>query len=420
MPPLVAAIPAITAITGLASAGAGVAGALAQGGNKGTQALAPEVGKMDPNAFQYGGGIQSPEIAAAQQAAAQAEAAHAAVVAEQTKWGKLVERAEYIERMPPSRRTPADMKIVANKAKYEAELIKAESRTQESLVGVNKARAAAKGGPSLAESEANRLGGLADAARSDQGPQVDLTNYNQTRGQAQAARGAELEALGLSRDAAMGNAPSAAQATLQRGVDAANQGAASMAASARGGGGNLALAGLQAGQQQATNAAAAGQEASILRANEMAQARQAFSDAAIRQRANELQAQGLDEKTAMDQAANEQATKTRNAATGVAYEGLKSGVYGSQQSGKQAFQTGQAANDINVATGNRTAQDKGFENTQHAISTAFTAGGQALDGTLGAVKTYYPPKNAPATTGTAAPAAPAVKPAAAAGKGRDL
>lgn len=379
MPPLLAAIPAITAISGLASAGAGVAGALAQGSNPGTQPLAPGVGQMNPNAFGYGGGsFQSPEAQAAQAALGPAQAAAKAAEIQYNKMHRLQLIANSGGKANGANLSVEERQLLANPEAFDKAMTAALQGKTDTRAALATAQKNASGAPGFAQSEANRLGGLAEAARNEKAPQLQLDAYNQTRDQAQQSRASELEALGLTRDAAMGNAPSAAQATLQRGVDAANQGASSLAASARGGGGNLALAGLQAGQQQATNAAAAGQEASILRANEMATARAAYQDASIRQRANELTAQGLDQQTAFKQAQLESETAQRRLTGGVAYEGLRGGVITEEGRGRQAFESGQAKANTDIATGNRTVQNQGFQDTQHAISTAVSATGQAL------------------------------------------
>ena len=80
-----------------------------------------------------------------------------------------------------------------------------------------------------------------------------------------------------------------------------------------------------------------------------------------------------------------------------------------QGQGRQNFETGNAKLGVDVATGNRTAQNQGFQDTQHAISTAFTAGGQAIPAVTGAVEKYYPPA-APAKTAAVKSNAPTQKP----------
>jgi hypothetical protein len=386
MPPLLAAAPAIAAISSLASAGAGVAGAVAQGQNPGTQGLDPNTGQMNSQAFGYGGGILSPEQQAFAGEFNGAKAANDEATATLSGIHQAIAAGQEALKKHPAFRTDAENAAVAGMGQAMQQLPSATERAQKAGVAFKAADAKMKSAPDLATSEANRVGGLAEAARNEKAPQMDLTQVNQTRSQAQEGRGNELQALGLARDAAMGNAPSAAQATLQKGVDAANQGAASMAASARGGGGNLALAGLQAGQQQAQNIAGAGQNAAILRADEMAKAREAFMSGSVQQRANELQAQGLDQKSAMDQATLESQSRDRALRGSTEFEKQKAGILTEQGRGKQAFEAGDSARKVNLATGNRTAANEGFQNTQHAISTAFTAGGQALTGLQGALR----------------------------------
>lgn len=97
----------------------------------------------------------------------------------------------------------------------------------------------------------------------------DKTDINRSRADAMASRGAQGDAMGLYGQAARGLGPSAAQAQLRAGADAAGRQALSLGASARGTGvqqGAANLAAIQAasgGTQQAAAGAAA------LRAQEM-------------------------------------------------------------------------------------------------------------------------------------------------------
>lgn len=97
------------------------------------------------------------------------------------------------------------------------------------------------------------------------------------------SRGEQQNATGLARAAAEGNAPSAAQGTLQNGF---NQASAMQTAQAGGARGGAAIA-LAQGNAQA-NTAMMGQktanDASILRANEMAQARGLYGSLSAQQR----------------------------------------------------------------------------------------------------------------------------------------
>jgi len=378
MPFLAAAAPAITAISGLASAGAGVGSAIAQGQNPGTQPLDPNVGQLNPAAFGYGGGIRSQAQDAAQGALASTEQANMAAQQEAQRLQQEIAQAHQDLKDDPfklGKGKDAGARLMRAMQQMPAAMQKAGKANEE----FQKAKAAYDAAPNLAASEANRFGGIAQGARDRAPVQADLTGFNKARGAFDNDQNV-AQSMALLQGAANGTAPSAAQATLQKGLDASNAGAASLAASARGGGGNLALAGLQAGQQQAQNSAAAGQDAAILRANEMAQARSAFSQGALSARAQQLQAAGLDAQTAMQQAQLELSSRQQSAQEAMGYEGLRQNAYGAQQQGAQSYQTNRARNQIDVATGNRSAQNEGFQNEQHAISTAFTAGGQAMNG----------------------------------------
>lgn len=95
---------------------------------------------------------------------------------------------------------------------------------------------------------------------------VDLTQSDQSRAE-------QVQALGLTRDAAMGNGPSAAGLTMQRGLDDSMLANRALAASARGGGVNSAAA-MRAALVNNSRAGVTGaQMAGELRANEMNAAR---------------------------------------------------------------------------------------------------------------------------------------------------
>lgn len=106
--------------------------------------------------------------------------------------------------------------------------------------------------------------GLGDKGQRREGVQIDNTLGNETRG-------ANLDALGMMREAAMGTRPSVAQLQMKEGMDDAIRSQQALSASARGPQA-LGMAQYQqgantAGIQQATNA-----QTGQLRAQEMAQA----------------------------------------------------------------------------------------------------------------------------------------------------
>ena len=143
------------------------------------------------------------------------------------------------------------------------------------------------------DSNKYEYGGQAGAAREQAGQyqalgqqsqyrdaaQADYTAANADRQNAALARAQQDQALGLQRDAALGNAPSVAQMQMQAGQDQAMRGQEAMRASARGASGVAmadygAAANIAATQQQTT------QQMGTLRAQEMAQARDAYMQGA--------------------------------------------------------------------------------------------------------------------------------------------
>jgi hypothetical protein len=96
-------------------------------------------------------------------------------------------------------------------------------------------------------------------------------------GQQYQARQQQQDALGMARMAATGGAPSVAQAQLGAGLDQSQRQALGLAASGRG---NAAANMRNAMQQGAVSAGQANQQAAMLRAGEMAQARDAYAQQA--------------------------------------------------------------------------------------------------------------------------------------------
>ena len=109
-------------------------------------------------------------------------------------------------------------------------------------------------------------GGSAGAAEAER---QRLQGYEeQGRGLALGARQGQQDAAGMYREMALGRGPSAGQAMLSAGMSRANQDAANLAASARGGGGSRQAAMRAALDAQAGNAAEAANRAALLRAQE--------------------------------------------------------------------------------------------------------------------------------------------------------
>lgn len=176
------------------------------------------------------------------------------------------------------------------------------------------------------------------AAQDRAAAQADYTSAEQDRARAGQARAEQMQALGLQRDAALGNAPSVAQLQMRAGLDQAVRSQESMRASARGASG-IALADYQAAgniaaqQQQVTN------QMGTLRAQEMAQARDAYMQGAGGIRGQDYSAAGQAAGMAQFQAEQQAAQKRANDAYGLGLFGLAEGVRG-QQLGAQGRRQG--------------------------------------------------------------------------------
>jgi hypothetical protein len=109
------------------------------------------------------------------------------------------------------------------------------------------------------------------------------------------------QATGLAQQAAMGNAPSQAQIQMQQGNDQAIKSQMAMAASARGGARGQAAAQMGAQQQGAQMQQANVGNMANLRAQEMAQARSQFSNAAAQQRQQGAQEQQFQTQSELQQ-----------------------------------------------------------------------------------------------------------------------
>lgn len=129
--------------------------------------------------------------------------------------------------------------------------------------------------PTAAQSDLDRYRRKSDNALGTQAP---TTAYDPRDSDEQ------RNATGLARDAALGNAPSAAQIQMKQGTEQAIAGQMAAAASATGGARAQAAAQHQAAAQGAALSQQNVANTAALRANEMAQARQAYIGAAGQQR----------------------------------------------------------------------------------------------------------------------------------------
>jgi hypothetical protein len=142
-----------------------------------------------------------------------------------------------------------------------------------------------------------------------QGTAIDTGQANQAHGFGLAARGQQDQAIGLLRSAAQGREPSAAQLQMQSGLGQLGRQSFALANSARGGAGAQMLAARQGMQQMAHAGMDLNQQQGILRAQEMAQARDAFAGATGMQRAGDL---GLQQQGFAQGAAGAQMAQDRN------------------------------------------------------------------------------------------------------------
>jgi hypothetical protein len=169
-----------------------------------------------------------------------------------------------------------------------------------------------------------RYRGLGEAAAQRGAYQAQYGTADQDRAIADLARGDQMQAAGMLRDAAMGGAPSQATGLGQGMLDQSLQGQMAAQAGARAGrpGGLASIAAQQqmmAGQQGAQNA---GQVAG-LRAGEIAQARGGYGQGAYGIRAGDLGQQGMSQQRQMTQleAELEQRRMNQNQAHG--YDALE-------------------------------------------------------------------------------------------------
>lgn len=135
-----------------------------------------------------------------------------------------------------------------------------------------------------------------------QAAQIGQGQTNNARFLGQVSRGYGVQATDLLHDAATGAAPSAAQAQLQQGTDAAMHSQLALANAARGGAAASAQALRGAAQGQAQLLGANANNAAMLRANEMAQARGQFADQSNAMRSGDLQQFGAEGQLAGQQA----------------------------------------------------------------------------------------------------------------------
>lgn len=160
----------------------------------------------------------------------------------------------------------------------------------------------------------------ADNAQLRTGPAVDYYNAGESRALAQGSRHQMEQYIGdLGRWANDASSSVAAQQFRQQ-SDAAAQQAMAVARSGRGG--NMALAQRDGLQAQATMGQQAAAQAATLRAQEQQQYQMMMGQMLAQQRAQDLQAQGLDAQQAQYQAMLEMQQRQLNDQTSLGYDSL--------------------------------------------------------------------------------------------------
>lgn len=182
-------------------------------------------------------------------------------------------------------------------------------------------------GPSMASREqlAQQMQGRAAIQADYSGTQGDFAN-------AAGARQAQVNALNLYGNAAVGNGPSAAQAQLQQGLDASNRQQMSMAASARGGGMARAAAMRGAMMNAGDMGLQASQQAAQLRAKEMQDAMAGYAGVAGNIRGQDYGAAGMRADMANNQANFGLQSRAQNDQASQFYQGQAMGVGGNMTS----------------------------------------------------------------------------------------
>ncbi len=184
----------------------------------------------------------------------------------------------------------------------------------------------------MADSQAGYYMGLGAGSQNRMGAQADYTAANADRQNAALARAQQDQALGLQRDAAMGLTPSVAQQQMQQGLDQAMRGQESQRSSARGAAG-VAMADYAAAGNIASAQQQVGVQSSILRAQEMAQARDAYQAGATGMRGMDYSAAQQAAGMAQFQTEQEMRQRQMNDQRELGMYGAAEGIRGQQMQG---------------------------------------------------------------------------------------
>lgn len=214
-----------------------------------------------------------------------------------------------------------------------AEEAKRREREQASLVK-EKDYTYGNQGQGFANREADYYRDQANAARGRTAFQADYGRANAWEQNSQEARGQQLSAMRMAKEAAMGLAPSQAEILSRANMDRAASAQASLAAGARGPAG-LALAQQQAAAQTANAQAQINQQAYAGRAAEQEAARNSYAAQAAGIRGGDQSSQAQAANQAQYQANMKAQNRAQNDSTALAYEGNRGSVYGQNLQGSQ-------------------------------------------------------------------------------------
>ncbi|MBK6806735.1 MAG: hypothetical protein IPG84_18755 [Betaproteobacteria bacterium] len=226
---------------------------------------------------------------------------------------------------------------------------------------------------------------LGAEAQTRRGAQAD---YGLARGQIREGIGDQGDALTMLRNAANGAAPSAAMQQLQIGQDAAARSQEGLRAAARGASG-VALADYNAAGNIAAGQQAANAQASMVRAQEMAEARGAFMGGANAARGQNIQAAGIEggwsQFDTEQQMRQREMNDRRDAAMRAAAEGVaqsQSNLNQAQQNALQRAYEEQQAREAAARAGNNAATERtvgmivgGASGAANAMGSAYSGGG---------------------------------------------
>lgn len=181
-----------------------------------------------------------------------------------------------------------------------------------------------------AQWEADRQRGMAAAAVQRGAYKQNFSDYGAAIGQSNSARGSQSDALSMQRSAAMGEAPSRAEILGRSMADQGIQSQMAMGASARGGSMAQAAAMRNAQQAQGANMQQAQNQMAGLRAEEMANARNAYMAGASGMRGQDINAAQLGLQRTDMETRNEQFQRELNQQNQQFFEKQANDIYGRQ------------------------------------------------------------------------------------------